>query len=99
MKYVPRKVFILENASYAELTYEEFRRRKEADESYQNKLFIPVQGCLLETDREHYKAFYKEKELMLISKGSTRKTVCSPLIPLTVRMTMVRILFLPIQRI
>lgn len=62
MKYAPRKVFILENESYIELTYEEFCRLKESDKSYQNKLFIPVQGCLLETDREHYKTFYKEKE-------------------------------------
>lgn len=62
MKYAPRKVFILENKGYIKLTYEEFRKRKETDESYQNKLFIPVQGCLLETDRKHYKAFYKEKE-------------------------------------
>lgn len=62
MKYAPRKVFILESGSYIELTYEEFCRRKEADESYQNMMFIPVQGYLMETDPEQYKAFYREKE-------------------------------------
>ncbi len=62
MKYAPRKVFILVNEGYTELTYDEFCKRKEADESYQNKLFIPVQGYLMETDLEQYKAFYREKE-------------------------------------
>ena len=30
--------------------------------SYMDKLFIPVQGCLLEVAREQYADFYKDKE-------------------------------------
>lgn len=62
MKYAPKKVFILENGNYIELTYAEFQLRKENDPSYGSKWFIPVQGCLLETNREQYADFYREKE-------------------------------------
>ena len=40
----------------------DFCRRRQADQSYNDKLFIPVQGCLLEVVREQYADFYKEKE-------------------------------------
>lgn len=62
MKYAPRKVFILENGNYIELTYAEFELRKEINPSYGSKWFIPVQGYLVETDRAHYSAFYRDKE-------------------------------------
>ena len=62
MKYAPRKVYIKESGGYAELTYKDFCRRRQADQSYMDKLFIPVQGCLLEVVREQYGDFYKEKE-------------------------------------
>ena len=62
MKYAPRKVYIKENNVYVELSYTDFCRRRQADQSYMDKLFIPVQGCLLEVMREQYADFYKEKE-------------------------------------
>ena len=62
MKYAPRKVYIKENSGYVELSYRDFCRRRQADQSYMDKLFIPVQGCLLEVVREQYADFYKEKE-------------------------------------
>ncbi|EOS68092.1 hypothetical protein C818_04259 [Lachnospiraceae bacterium MD308] len=62
VKYAPRKVYIKENNVYVELSYKDFYRRREADQSYLDKLFIPVQGCLLEVVREQYADFYKEKE-------------------------------------
>ena len=45
-----------------ELSYRDFCRRRQADQSYMDKLFIPVQGCLLEVVREQYADFYKDKE-------------------------------------
>ena len=60
--YKPRKVFVLYGGVYKELTYEEFEKCKENDCSVADKLFIPVQGCLVETDRRHYNAFYRDKE-------------------------------------
>ena len=62
MKYAPRKVYIKESGGYAELTYTDFCRRRQADQSYMDKLFIPVQGCLLEVVREQYADFYRDKE-------------------------------------
>lgn len=62
MKYAPRKVYMKENGGYLELSYEDFCRRRQADQSYKDKLFIPVQGCLLEVVREQYADFYREKE-------------------------------------
>ena len=62
MKYAPRKVYIKENNVYAELSYKDFCYRRQDDQSYMDKLFIPVQGCLLEVVREQYADFYKDKE-------------------------------------
>ncbi len=62
MKYAPRKVYIKENGGYVELSYTDFCRRREADRTYSDKLFIPVQGCLIEVMREQYTDFYRDKE-------------------------------------
>jgi len=51
VKYAPRKVYIKENGGYEELSYMDFCRRREADQTYVDKLFIPIQGCLLEVVR------------------------------------------------
>jgi len=59
VKYAPRKVYIKENGSYVELSYMEFCRRRNADQTYMDKLFIPIQGCLLEVVREQYTDFYQ----------------------------------------
>ena len=62
VKYAPRKVYIKENNVYVELSYMDFCCRRESDQSYLDKLFIPVQGCLLEVVRGQYADFYKDKE-------------------------------------
>ena len=62
VKYAPRKVYIKVSDNYVELSYKDFCRRRQADQSYMDKLFIPVQGCLLEVVREQYAEFYKDKE-------------------------------------
>lgn len=62
MKYQPRKVFILEDGSYQEITYQEHCEKRQSEDSYPNRYFIPLQGMLLEVSREIYSEFYKEKE-------------------------------------
>ena len=47
---------------FVELSYTDFCYHRQADQSYMDKLFIPVQGCLLEVVREQYADFYKDKE-------------------------------------
>ena len=62
MKYAPKKVYIRESGGYVELSYTDFCRRRESDQTYMDKLFIPIQGCLLEVVREQYTDFYRDKE-------------------------------------
>lgn len=62
MKYAPRKVFILENGEYIEISYEELCRREEADPSYKDKLFIPLHGMIMEVTEAFYREFYKAKD-------------------------------------
>lgn len=57
----PRKVFILENGGYTELTYEELCRRKETDPSYADKLFLPLYGMLMEVIKADYDDFYQKQ--------------------------------------
>ena len=47
VKYAPRKVYIRESGGYVELSYTEFCRCRESDQTYMDKLFIPIQGCML----------------------------------------------------
>ncbi len=59
MKMTPKKVFVLENGNYIELTYEELCSREQTIESYKDKLFLPLHGMLMEVTEEDYIAFYK----------------------------------------
>lgn len=59
MKYAPNKVFILENGSYAEISYEELCKRTAQNKSYEDKLFLPLHGMLMEVAEDEYKTFYK----------------------------------------
>lgn len=61
MKYAPKKVFILDNGSYTELSCEEFCLFKEKDISYADKFFIPLHGMLMEVSPKDYTDFYKSK--------------------------------------
>ena len=57
-----KKVYIRESGGDVELTYTKFCRCRESDQTYMDKLFIPIQGCLLEVVREQYTDFYRDKE-------------------------------------
>ena len=62
MKYAPKKVFILSNGKYTEISYDELCRLTKEDRStYTDKLFIPLHGMLLEVAESSYKDFYKDK--------------------------------------
>ena len=58
-KYAPKKVFILENNEYIEITYEELCHREENDPSYKDKLFLPLYGMIMEVTESTYIEFYK----------------------------------------
>lgn len=61
MKYAPKKVFVLENGNYKEITYNELKTLEQADKDYANKYFLPLHGMLMEVTEEEYKAYYKDK--------------------------------------
>ena len=46
-KYANGKCFILSPDGYEEITYAELCRRRDADESYKDKKFIPLHGMLI----------------------------------------------------
>ena len=49
-------------ATYSPMAHSDKKRQKKNHQSYMDKLFIPVQGCLLEVVREQYTDFYWDKE-------------------------------------
>lgn len=58
-KYAPKKVFILDNGEYIEITYAELCHREETDPSYKDKLFLPLYGMIMEVTESSYIEFYK----------------------------------------
>ena len=61
MKYAPKKVFILENGKYKEITYSELQKLEQSGKSYAEKFFLPLYGMLMEVTEETYKWYYKDK--------------------------------------
>lgn len=61
VKYAPKKVFILENGKYKEITYSELQKLEQSDKSYAEKFFLPLYGMLMEVTAETYKAYYKDQ--------------------------------------
>lgn len=61
MKYAPKKVFILENGVYREISYNELKQLEQADKSYMDKFFLPLHGMLMEVTEETYKEYYRDK--------------------------------------
>ena len=60
MKYAPKKVFILSDGNYKEITYEELCRLTEDKSSqYADKLFLPLHGMLMEVSKDEYADFYR----------------------------------------
>ena len=61
VKYAPKKVFILENGKYKEITYSELQKLEQSGKSYAEKFFLPLYGMLMEVTAETYKWYYKDK--------------------------------------
>lgn len=59
MKFEPKKVFVLENGKYIELTYQEFCLRCKTEAACSEKHFIPLYGMLMEVTGDAYREFYK----------------------------------------
>lgn len=57
--YANSKCFILSPDGYEEITYSELCRRRDTDETYRTKKFIPLHGMLMEVTPEQYIDFYR----------------------------------------
>ena len=62
MKYEPKRVFVMDNGNYTEISYQEYCRRNEEDVLFRKRHFIPIQGMLLEVPETAYQEHYKETE-------------------------------------
>lgn len=60
-EFTPRKVFILHNGEYREITLEEHLDRREKDEEYQGRKFIALHGMIMEVSLKDYLAFYRAR--------------------------------------
>lgn len=61
MSYAPKRVFVLENGEYIEISYDELCRFEKENDSYKNKWFLPLYGMLMEVSEDEYKEFYRNK--------------------------------------
>ena len=61
MKYAPKKVFVLENGNYKEITYSELKTLELTNKDYANKFFLPLHGMLMEVTEDEYRLYYKNK--------------------------------------
>lgn len=61
MKYAPKKVFILENGNYKEITYGELKQLEQADKFHVDKFFLPLHGMLMEVTEQTYREYYRDK--------------------------------------
>ena len=60
-EFTPRKVFILHNGEYLEISLEEHIAHREADEDYQQRKFIALHGMIMEVSPKDYIAFYRAR--------------------------------------
>lgn len=73
MKREPKKVFMLKNGTYTELTYKKFCKLSAFDSEYQGKKFIMLHRMLIEVTESDYRAFYRDKRRQKYLKERSRK--------------------------
>ena len=60
-RYANAKCFVFALDGYEEITYSELCRRRETDQSYEEKKLIPLHGMLMEVTPEQYWEFYRNR--------------------------------------
>ncbi len=61
MDHTPKKVFILENGEYIEITFQELYQRRQNDSSFRERKFLFEDGFLMEARPQEYMAIKSEK--------------------------------------
>ena len=73
MQFNPKKIFVIENGEYIEITYQEFAARYKADSLYPKQRFIYIDGVILEMPQEKCKEFYRDKRRQKYQRECERK--------------------------
>lgn len=73
MQFNPKKIFVIENGEYIEITYQEFAARYKANDSYLKQRFICIDGIILEMPQDKRKEFYKDKRRQKYQRECERK--------------------------
>lgn len=59
--FAKAKCFIKMNGQYEEITYEELLHRRDKNEAYKLRKFIPLHGMLMEVSPDEYTEFYRDR--------------------------------------
>lgn len=72
-----KKVFILKNNVYTEITYQELWKLLDTDPEYENKHFIRLHAMVLEVSEKEYKDFYKNarRQRYLTEEAISNRTI------------------------
>ena len=73
MKYAPKKVFILEDGRYKEISYEEHHKLQKTDKAYADKLFLLLHGSLMEVTEDTYRIYHKTRRRQKYIDECSRK--------------------------
>ena len=73
MDHTPKKVFILENGEYIEITFQELYQRRQNDSSFRERKFLFEDGFLMEARPKEYEAIRKEKRRQRYQKERAAK--------------------------
>ncbi len=73
MDHTPKKVFILENNEYIEITFQELYQRRQNDSSFRERKFLFEDGFLMEVREHEYVSFRKEKRRQRYHKEQAAK--------------------------
>ena len=73
MDHTPKKVFILENGEYIEITFQDLYQRRQNDSSFRDRKFLFEDGFLMEVREHEYVSFRKEKRRQRYHKEQAAK--------------------------
>ena len=73
MDHTPKKVFILKDEEYIEITFQELYEMRKNDSSFRERKFLFEDGFLMEARPKEYEAIRKEKRRQRYQKERAAK--------------------------
>lgn len=76
VSFTPKKVFILENGKYKEITYREFLKLKSNPIAFGDRKFIGIHGMIFEAEEKLYREFYSyNRRVMYVEKAAKEENI------------------------